>query len=88
MNNEEKYQLTWNYNDVRTVKYFVVERCTVINSVAVKFIISKKKKKIRYSIIFCNLPDCLAESIQLVEDFIDEYGDIISEDNKYIGMPI
>lgn len=89
MNNEKKYQLKWSYDDTRTLKSFVVEKCgDVFNSVAVKFIISKKKKKIRYAMMYCNLSDCLAESIQLVENFIDEYGDIISEDDKDIAMPI
>lgn len=89
MDNEKKYQLKWSYDDTRTLKSFVVERCGgVFDSIVVKFIISKKKKKIRYALMHCNLSDCLAEAIRLVENFIDEYGDIISEDDKDITMPI
>jgi hypothetical protein len=91
MNENEKlvdYDLKWSYEDTKTVKIFTVSKCTSIERIAVRFMISKKKNKIRYIIMYCNLSDYIKESIEMIEAFIKKYGDIISEDRKDIQLPM
>lgn len=77
-----KYDLKWEYEETNCGKFFTVNKCTsFIHSVA-KFAISKKKKKITYTLKYCGISEYFDDAIKLVEEFIDKYSDMITEDQK------
>lgn len=97
MNEDEKLinnnDLKWSYDDTKTVKVFTVKKYDVVKydvfeHTVSKFIISKKKNKIKYTMLYCNGSEYIKSSIEMVEDFIKKYGNVISEDRKDIQLPI
>lgn len=81
---EVNEDLKWCYSDGR-IKSFIVYRnktCTVA-----RFIISKKKKKINYALIECEGSADIKDCVAMVENFIKEFGNCISEDRKDVLLP-